>query len=303
MSNYQISWNVTYNINSSFPLNSGINGLYGINPGQGNFINPGLNFPVNNWGTSPYQNPYQGINQNAIAMMLASTIISQFLSLVQNLMQPPELFNGGYGQLPWNPNDPLGQTFPGGNSDFYDPGTWSPNGLGRRLRDIEPTPEPDYPIPPPRRRLPINDDPDIEPRGNYRERKGSLSTGNAGQKLAAAGESVANSLKSKGYCYRGVKKAVKEALGVNLTGGSAYMAADQLASSSKFTEVTGQFPNGDSLENLPPGAIVVWDKNNKHPYGHISIASGNGTEYSDHPQSQAKHISQKFRVFIPNSSA
>ena len=102
----------------------------------------------------------------------------------------------------------------------------------------------------------------------------------------------------KGKCYRGVKNAVKQATGVELVGGEAYQAANQLAKSSKFKEVK---VSSSQLDSLPPGAIVVWGKTGKSPHGHISIALGNGKEASDHVSNQLESLrgASNFRVFLP----
>jgi hypothetical protein len=121
----------------------------------------------------------------------------------------------------------------------------------------------------------------------------------AGQNLARVAEQTANSLGSVGWCYKGVSQAVAKAMpGVNLSGASAYMAADQLAASSKFKEVK---VSPEELKKLPPGAIVVWGKTGASPHGHISVALGDGREASDHIQQQMTSLrgATNFRVFMP----
>ena len=122
------------------------------------------------------------------------------------------------------------------------------------------------------------------------------SISNFGNNIAQMGARVVNSMNSDGHhCYRGVKNALKP-LGVNLTGGSAYMAADQLAKNSKFKEVR---VSRDQLSKLPAGAVVVWNKGNGHEHGHISIASGDGREFSDKTRRQITKYSTSHRVFLP----
>jgi hypothetical protein len=118
-----------------------------------------------------------------------------------------------------------------------------------------------------------------------------------GVALATAARDVAQSMNSTGWCYRGVSTAVARATGVQLTGGSAYMAADQLASNSKFKEIR---VSPDQLAKLPPGAIIVWGQTSASPHGHISVSLGNGQEASDHIQSQMTSLrgSQNYRVFV-----
>lgn len=99
-----------------------------------------------------------------------------------------------------------------------------------------------------------------------------------------------------GYCYRGVKHHLRR-VGVNLTGGSAYQAADQLAQRpDKFREVQ---VSRDQLRSLPPGAVVVWNRSRGRPHGHISIATGDGREASDKIRNQITNRRATYRVFIP----
>jgi hypothetical protein len=120
-----------------------------------------------------------------------------------------------------------------------------------------------------------------------------------GGALATAARDVANSMGTTGWCYRGVKAAVARATGVQLQGGSAYQAADQLAGSGRFREIS---VSPDQLRQLPPGAVVVWGKTAASPHGHISVSLGNGQEASDHIQTQMTSLrgAQNYRVFVPN---
>lgn len=94
--------------------------------------------------------------------------------------------------------------------------------------------------------------------------------------IAARSLIVAETMKSSGYCYSGVSKALSP-LGVALTGAAAYQARDQLAADARFMPV----PVEESVE-LRRGDILVFDKSVSHPYGHISVYQGNGQESSDH---------------------
>ena len=120
----------------------------------------------------------------------------------------------------------------------------------------------------------------------------------SGQKLARSAARVARRMNRTGLCYRGVKAAVRNATGVQLTGGSAYQAANQLARSDKFKEVKVSQAN---LKKLPPGAVVVWGKTKRSPHGHISVALGDGREASDHIQRQITSLrgARNYRVFVP----
>lgn len=123
---------------------------------------------------------------------------------------------------------------------------------------------------------------------------GTLGEGTAfGKSLAKyAGE---NANGPGGWCYKWVGKALAKH-GVNVHGASAYMAADQLAKSDKFREVSVQ---PKDLAKLPAGAVVVWNKGAGHPHGHISIALGNGKEASDKLRTQITNYGTSVRVFLP----
>jgi len=118
----------------------------------------------------------------------------------------------------------------------------------------------------------------------------------AGRKLAAAAKAEATNGDSKGgLCFRDVSRALRT-MGINTSGASAYMAADQLANNPKVKEI--KVAQGD-LAKLPPGAIVVWDKGPGHPHGHISISTGDGMEASDIMRKQITNYGTSFRVFMP----
>ncbi|MBX7148959.1 hypothetical protein K1X76_07720 [bacterium] len=118
-----------------------------------------------------------------------------------------------------------------------------------------------------------------------------------GDKLAFAATTVATDMSSKGKCYRGVKSALYQ-MGINLKGYAAYQAKDQLLASPKFKTLDVA---AEDLNKLPAGSIVVWDKSPQKPYGHISIALGNGQEASDHIQNQITNGNKYggYTVFIP----
>ena len=99
-------------------------------------------------------------------------------------------------------------------------------------------------------------------------------------------------------CYEWVAKAL-DRVGVHLQGGSAHMAAGQLARSPRFREVQ---VSREQLPSLPAGAIVVWagsPATTGHGHGHISIATGDGRELSDRPRKQLTNYGKSFRVFLP----
>jgi len=115
-----------------------------------------------------------------------------------------------------------------------------------------------------------------------------------GQMLARMAEGHATG--TGGYCYKYVADSL-DRLGINLSGRSAYMAAGQLASHPGVREIKG-LGNGD-LTRLPAGAVVVWNRSNRNPNGHISVALGDGREASDVVRSQITNYGTAFRVFMP----
>lgn len=126
---------------------------------------------------------------------------------------------------------------------------------------------------------------------------GALTGGSdTGKKLAEIAKAEAtNGDSSGGWCYRDVGRSLAK-IGINVSGGSAYMAADQLAKNPKVKEV--KVSQGD-LAKLPAGAIVVWDRGAGHEHGHISIATGDGKEASDLMRNQITNYGTSFRVFMP----
>lgn len=102
------------------------------------------------------------------------------------------------------------------------------------------------------------------------------------------------------HCYHYVAEGLDQ-IGINLSGGSAYMASKQLAHSSKVREVKGL--KSHQLSKLPAGAIIVWNKGEGHPDGHISISLGNGKEVSDIERTQITDYGTSYRVFVPNDMA
>lgn len=122
---------------------------------------------------------------------------------------------------------------------------------------------------------------------------GATSTGSKLAEIARA--EATNGDSSGGLCYRDVGRSLAK-IGINVSGASAYMAADQLAKNPKVKEM--KVSQGD-LAKLPAGAIVVWDKGNGHEHGHISIATGDGKEASDLMRNQITNYGTSFRVFMP----
>jgi hypothetical protein len=119
----------------------------------------------------------------------------------------------------------------------------------------------------------------------------------AGQAIARSARSVAKKMNREGKCFRGVKRALGKT-GIQLQGRYAYQAASQLAKNITMKEIK---VDSDSLGELKPGSIVVWSKCKGHPFGHASVALGDGNEASDHIQEQITYLGKgaTFRVFIP----
>lgn len=97
--------------------------------------------------------------------------------------------------------------------------------------------------------------------------------------IATRSLAVAESMRTSGYCYAGVSKALSP-LGVVLTGAAAYEAREQLLVDSRFTPVST-----DESVDLRRGDIIVFNKSISHPYGHICVYQGNRQESSDHVSS------------------
>jgi hypothetical protein len=126
--------------------------------------------------------------------------------------------------------------------------------------------------------------------------QGAPAANDTGKKLAEIARAEAtNGDSNGGLCYRDVGRALSK-IGINVSGASAYMAADQLAKNPKVKEVKVA---QNELSKLPAGAIVVWDKGNGHEHGHISIATGDGKEASDLMRTQITNYGTRFRVFMP----
>lgn len=116
--------------------------------------------------------------------------------------------------------------------------------------------------------------------------------------LADSAREIAETMNTQGSCKKAVRLAL-EKHGILIKGVSAYMSADQLAKNSLFNEID---VSRSELSSLKPGTIVVWDKCNGHPDGHISIALGDGKEASDCIRDQFINYGPRFRVFEPKAS-
>lgn len=108
---------------------------------------------------------------------------------------------------------------------------------------------------------------------------GGARTGNFASRIADDAEREARNTNTVGSCARSVNK-VLNSLGVGGYG-HAYQKANQLAKNPRFKEVSVR---PDQLNQLPRGAVVVWGASEQKPYGHVTVALGNGKEASDHIQ-------------------
>ena len=116
-----------------------------------------------------------------------------------------------------------------------------------------------------------------------------------GRRLAAAALKESTDGDSPGgYCARDVGEALRS-IGMGVARGDAWTKAEVLANDKRFKEIKVA-PN--EIDRLPPGAIIVWDKGPGLPYGHISIALGDGREASDKLRKQM-HLKTSYRVFMP----
>lgn len=101
-------------------------------------------------------------------------------------------------------------------------------------------------------------------------------------RIAHSAEAGARARDTVGNCYAAVAEAIEAHVPPFLWGMSAWMAADQLAASPSFRELS---VSGADLPALPAGTVVVWEQGSS-PHGHISIALGDGREASDHIAAQ-----------------
>ena len=91
------------------------------------------------------------------------------------------------------------------------------------------------------------------------------------QALADAAEKVAQNMNCGGLCFRGVKRAFNQTGMGQMSGGSAYMAKDQLDENPNFVKVSTDIQNNDVA---PDGSVVVFGKSALHPHGHIGVLKG-----------------------------
>ena len=125
---------------------------------------------------------------------------------------------------------------------------------------------------------------------------GNVQGSDFGKKFAAQAEKTANQINTSGLCLKGVNDTM-QAMGLPVhREAAAWMAVDDFQKNPKFKEVKVA---KDQLKSLPPGAVVIWDKGDGLPYGHISVALGGGREASSKVRQQLL-LNTNFHVFLPN---
>ncbi len=118
----------------------------------------------------------------------------------------------------------------------------------------------------------------------------------AGEKLAYAAQTVGGARGTVGYCATGVAESFNSVYGTGYHGnGNDWDTnmADRVNTVGDFAKVDISGMSIEEqrtlLQNLPAGAVVTWDEQYDgasseagQKYGHVTIADGNGGEYSDH---------------------
>ena len=94
--------------------------------------------------------------------------------------------------------------------------------------------------------------------------------------IATSAYQTADKTRTTGRCYAAVSRAMSP-LGVSLRGAAAYEAEEQLRRDSRFVPLTIY-----SVDDLKRGDIIVYNRSQSHPYGHIAVYQGNYKEASDH---------------------
>lgn len=123
------------------------------------------------------------------------------------------------------------------------------------------------------------------------------------KKLASIAHQNADRTSTLGWCAKGVMDSLQIS-GLDKKGetrvAAAWMAVDTLSNSKNFQRVN--IESRKDLQNLPAGCIVVWNKGEGHPYGHITVTLGNNKAASDHIEDFDRTVKthpQEFAVFIP----
>lgn len=126
---------------------------------------------------------------------------------------------------------------------------------------------------------------------------GNLGTfGPKAKRLAQAARRQAQLMNTRGWCARGVNRAMRAAGLATSPLPSAYMYAKRLEGDRRFREIKNV--SDAQVKKLPPGAIVVFDASGgRTKHGHIMVTLGGGLEASDHVTRINPYGRQ--RVFVP----
>lgn len=193
----------------------------------------------------------------------------------------------------------------GNDNIFYNPNTFSGGG-GRTLQELFPN------------QTMFNGQtiiPDFENMQNYNYTYNSneLSTDlskindiynpEKGDQLASIAFKNAKDMNDPGWCYRGVKNSLRKA-GYDtsgLTGGSAYMGANELKTVKGLKEIN---ISPSQLKDLPNGTVVVAQpyfdaSGNYHKHGHAFIVS-NGMDANSFIQN-IKIRDTQYSAFVPSN--
>lgn len=96
------------------------------------------------------------------------------------------------------------------------------------------------------------------------------------ESIAGNAMRVAQATGTTGRCYAAVSRALNP-LGVELSGMAAYQARDLLFQDKRFIALSI-----NNVEQLRRGDIIVYNRSQSHPYGHIAVYLGKNEEASDH---------------------
>ena len=124
--------------------------------------------------------------------------------------------------------------------------------------------------------------------------RGDLPASELGERLARAAESNARIINTPGYALREVSKVLRD-FGFGLGNHhSCFQLVADLRATSLLQEVQIQKAR---LTQLPPGAIIVWDKGPGLIHGHVSVSLGDGREASSTVRTQLQ-LNANFWVFL-----
>jgi len=120
-----------------------------------------------------------------------------------------------------------------------------------------------------------------------------------GNDLGAAAYRIAKKMgntKSLGKCALAVGDAVSAVVGESVAckfRGNAWTWIDKVRNTQLGKQYWRFLKQSKDTHGLPAGSLVIWDKQDLHPYGHIEIADGNGNLCSDFIRSDKLAIYKK----------